>query len=163
MCDGDKGITISDKFLSDQLQCIRLYWCFHEIGNVNICKTIERSITFSNKKIDFGRSVLTASDVECITVFFTSSSHKEWEGLYLYHCYIQDHGLRILHCGLLNYTDVTITVLELTNNGLTMQSSSLICDITVNCNMKVLRIGRQESVEWNGGMEYWNDLNSLVN
>ena len=146
LCDGDKAITISDIFLSDQLQCIRLYWCFHEIGDVNMCKTIEQSVTFNNKMIDFGRSALTASDVEHVTVFLTSSSHKEWVGLYLYRCYIQDHGLRILHCGLLNCTDVTITILELTNNGLTMQSSSLIRDITVNCNVKVLRISDNHTI-----------------
>ena len=144
-CDGDKAITISDKFLSDQLQCICLYRRFHEIGDVNICKTIEQSVTFNNKKIDLSRCALTAGDVECVTVFLTSSSHKEWVGLYLYRCYIQDHGLCILHCGLLNCSDVTITVLELTNNGLTMQSS-LIRDITVNCNVKMLRISDNHTI-----------------
>ena len=78
--------------------------------------------------------------MECVTVFLTSSSHKEWVGLYLHGCYIQDHGLHILHRGLLHYTDITITKLGLSSNGLTSQSSSMISDITVSCNVKVLWI-----------------------
>ena len=41
LCGGNKGIPISDKFLSDQLQCLRLYCYFHEAGDVDICRTIE--------------------------------------------------------------------------------------------------------------------------
>ena len=60
--------------------------------------------------------------------------------MYLTLCYIQDHGLHILHRGLLHCSVITITRLDLSNNGLTTHSSSLISDITVNCNVKVLRI-----------------------
>ena len=140
LCGGNKAIAISDKFLNDRLQCIRLYRCFHEAGDVDICKTIERSVTFSDKKINLYFTSLTASDVECVTVFLTSSSHKEWVGLYLSSCYIQDHGLHILHRGLLHCRNITIDQLWLINNGLTTQSSSLISDITVKCKVKELRI-----------------------
>ena len=53
-------------------------------------------------------------------------------------CFIQDHGLHVLHRGLLHCSNVTITTLDLSSNGLTTQSSSLISDITVSCNVKVL-------------------------
>ena len=137
---GDKSIAISNKFLYNQLRCIQLYRCFHEAGNDDICKTIERSVKFSDKKINLSFTRLTASDVECITVFLTSSSHKEWVWLILRNCYIQDHGLHIFHRRLLHYTDITITELWLSYNGLTSQSSSMISDITVSCNVKVLLI-----------------------
>ena len=75
LCGGNKAIAISDKFLNNQLQCLRLYRCFHEAGDDDICKTIERSVTFSDKEIHLSNS-LTASDVECVTVFLTSSFHK---------------------------------------------------------------------------------------
>ena len=140
LCGGNKAITISDEFLNNQLRCLRLYRCFHEAGDVNICKTIERSVTFSNKEIiNLKGNRLTASDVECVTVFLTSSFHKQWMGLDLYHCYIQDHGLHILHRGLLHCKKI-INQLWLTYNGLTTQSSSLISDIAVMCKVKVLRI-----------------------
>ena len=138
LCGGNEAIAISDKFLNDQLQCYQLYRCFHEAGNDDICKIIERSVKFSDKMINLSDTTLTASDVENVTVFLTSSSHKEWVWLNLTNCYIQDHGLHILHRGLLRCSDVTITTLELSNNGLTIQSSSLISDITVSCNVKEL-------------------------
>ena len=145
LCGGNEAIAISDKFL-DQLQCLRLYRCFHEAGDDDICKTIERSVTFSDKKIDLYGISLTASDVECVTVFLTSSSHKEWVGLYLSHCYIQDHGLHILHRGQLHCRNITIDQLWLYNNGLTTQSSSLISDITVKCKVKVLWIDDNNTI-----------------
>ena len=138
LCGGNKVIAISDKFLNDQLRCFQLYCCFHKAGDDDICKIIERSVKFSDKKINLGNTTLLASDVENVTIFLTSSSHKEWVWLDLSHCYIQDHGLHILHHGLLHCSDITITELGLTNNGLTIQSSSLISDITVSCNVKVL-------------------------
>ena len=146
LCGGNKAIAISDKFLNNQLQCLRLYHCFHEAGDVDICKTIEQSVTFSDKEIDLGNTRLTASDVECVTVFLTSSSHKEWVRLYLFHCYIQDHGLHILHRGLLHCRNITIDQLRLSYNGLTTQSSSLISDITVKCKVKELLIDGNNTI-----------------
>ena len=140
LCSGNKTIAISDKFLKNQLQCLRLYRCFYEAGDVDICKTIERSVIFSDKEINLRGYRLTASDVECVTVFLTSSFHKEWVGLYLYDCYIQDHGLHMLHRGLLHCSDITIDWLELRYNSLTTQSSSLISDIAMKCKVKVLVI-----------------------
>ena len=140
LCGGNKAIAISDKFLNNRLQCLRLYYCFHEAGDVDICMTIERSVRFGDKEITLIDTRLTASDVECITVFLTSSCHKEWVGLYLWSCYIQDHGLHILHRGLLHCRNITIDQLQLGYNGLTTQSSSLISDITVKCKVKKLWI-----------------------
>ena len=139
LCGGNEVIAISDKFLNNQLQCLRLYHCFYEANNVDICKTIERSVTFSNKEIDLCHTTLTASDVECVTVFLTSSFHKEWAGLNLWNCYIQDHGLHVLHHGLL-HSDITMNKLQLSFNSLTAQSASMIRDITVKCEVKVLGI-----------------------
>ena len=140
LCGGNKLITISDKFLNNQLQCLRLYHCFHEAGDIDICKTIERSVTFSDKEINLRSTRLTASDVECVTVFLTSLFHKEWMRLNFYVCYIQDHGLHILHHGLLHCRKITIDQLQLHYNGLTTQSSYLISDITVTCEVKMLEI-----------------------
>ena len=145
LCGGNKAIAISDEFLNNQLQCLRLYRCFHETGDVDICKTIERSVICSDKKIDLRGNGLTASDVECVTVFLTSSFHKEWVWLYLFGCYIQDHGLHILHRGLLHCRK-TINLLELSLNGLTTQSSSLIRDIAVTYEVKVLGIDGNDTI-----------------
>ena len=146
LCGGNKAIIISDEFLNNKLQCFHLYRCFHEAGDVGICKTIEESVTFSDEKINLSGTRLTASDVECITVFLTSSFHKEWVWLNLFGCYIQDHGLHILHHGLLHCRNITIDQLLLTYNGLTTQSSSLISDITVKCKVKELGIDGNHTI-----------------
>ena len=148
LSDGDKTITISDKFLNNQLQSLHLYRCFYEADDDSMCKSIEKSKIFSDTKIDFRLTAISATDVECIAVFLTTSSHKEWKELNLSHCYIQDHGLRILHHGLCHCDDVSITITELIlcNNGLTMQSSSLISEIAVKCKVKMLDINENNTI-----------------
>ena len=147
LCNGNKTILISDKFLSNQLQCFRLYHCFHEAGDVDICKTIEQSIIFRSKVIDLSDARLTAGDMECVTVFFTSSFCKEWVRLNLSHCYIQDHGLHILHRGLLRSSNITIDKLWMSHNGLTSQSSCFISDIIIHCKVKALWIEGNYTIE----------------
>ena len=147
LCSGNKEITISDKFLNDQLRCLHLYRCYHEAGDDEICKIIEKSVTFSKKRIALGVSgTLAASDVESLTVFLASSVQKEWQGLNLSDCYIQDHGLHLLHRGLLCCHNITITALWLHYNGLTILSSSLIRNITVCCNVKELWINNNHAI-----------------
>ena len=108
---------------------------------------IERSVKISDKEIiNLGFTRLTANNVECVAVFITSLSHKEWVGLNLTSCYIQDHGLHILHRGLLHCKNITIDRLELWGNGLTTQSSSLISDITVKCKVKKLVIDGNNTI-----------------
>ena len=140
LCGGNKAIAISDEFLNNHLQCLHLYRCFHEAGDVDICKTIERSVIFSNKEIDLSFTGLTASDVECVTVFLTSSFHKKWVTLNLSNCYIEDSGLHILHRGLLHSSNITVNDMWLRYNNLTTRSSSLISDITIMCKVKKLGI-----------------------
>ena len=137
---GNEAIAIADKFLKDQLKCLRLYRCFNEAGDHTICNTIERAAVFSNRIISLAGTTLTGSDMECISLFLTSSFNKEWEGLYLYSCYIQDKGLNTLYRGLRHTSDIIINTLWLHNNGLTVQSSSLISELIVKCKVKVLRI-----------------------
>ena len=137
---GNKAISISGKFLTDQLKCFILYRCFKEAGDHTLCNTIERANIFHDRIISLQLTTLTGSDMECISLFLTSSFNKEWEGLDLWNCHIQDKGLNVLYRGLHHCSDVTINKLGLTNNGLTTQSSSLISELTVKCKVKDLRI-----------------------
>jgi len=143
---GNKAIIISDKFLNNQLQCFQLYYCFYKACDFDICKIIEQSITFSTKEINLDRIMLTVSNVECITVFLTSSFHKEWVKLDFSFCYIQDHGLHILYRELCHCSDITINELLLRSNGLTKQSSSLISKLTVIYKVKKLGISDNDTV-----------------
>ena len=133
------GAQVANRFVDDKVKCFRLFKCFFEAGDKEICTSIENAKTFNNKIISLYDISSSPSDVECITVFLTYSSHKEWKRLNLWSCYIQDHGVRILHRGLTR-CDITITSLDLSYNGLTESSSSAISDITISCRVKMLFI-----------------------
>ena len=137
---GNEAIAISDKFLKDRLKCLILYRCFKEAGDHTLCNTIERANIFHDRVISLAGTTLTGNDMECISLFLTSSFNKEWEWLNLYSCHIQDKGLNILYRGLRHCSDVTINNLWLMSNGLTTQSSSLISELTVKCKVKELLI-----------------------
>ena len=139
------GSAISPKFLKDQLKCFQLYKCFYESGDHTLCNTIERANIFHDRVIRL-LGTLTGSDMECISLFLTSSFNKEWERLYLFYCHIQDKGLNILYRGLRHCTNITINVLALINIGLTTQSSSLISELTVKCKVKVLWIAGNHTI-----------------
>ena len=143
---GNKAITISHEFLKDRLRCLRLYRCFNEANDHRVCDTIEQAEIFHDKIISLTGTTLTASDMECISLFLTSSFNKEWEMLELDSCYIQDKGLNILYRGLRHSSDVTINQLRLQDNGLTTQSSSLIRELTVKCKVKVLGISVNNAI-----------------
>ena len=146
LSSGNEAITISDEFLKDQLKSLRLYRAFKEADNTRLCDTIERADIFHNRVIDLEYTAFTASDIECISLFLASTFNKEWEWLYLHGCYIQDKGLNTLWRGLRHTTDITINRLWLYNNGLTVQSSSLIRKMTERLNVKMLWIHGNETI-----------------
>ena len=110
-----------------------------------MCKSIEESETFNTrfnkKEINLSRTSLSATDLECLSLFLTSSSHEQWEGLNLLNCYIQDRGLYNIYKHIKHSDNHTIRVMRLSNNGLTSSSSSFIKDIVLSCTVEVLVIG----------------------
>ena len=146
---GDDRIAISNEFLRDKLKCFRLFHCFrdcfHDVQDYLMCKSIEEAEIFNKKVIRLGGTSLSATDVECVALFLTSSSHKQWVGLYLSNCYMQDHSLHIIHQHL-NHNDVIIGTLSLHDNGLTSSSSSLIRDIVLSCKVEVLLISDNKTI-----------------
>ena len=143
---GNEAIAIADKFLKDRLKCLRLYRCFNEAEDYKSCKTIERAEIFKSKEINLWNTTLTASDIECISLFLTLSSNKQWKELDLCRCYIQDKGLNILCHGLCHSSNVTIDYLRLSHNGITSQSSSFLSELTVKCKVKRLRIAGNDTI-----------------
>ena len=140
-----ENVTISNRFLGDLLKCFRLFRCFFEAGDSNICSSIENAKIFHSKELNLRYTTLSPSDVECITTFLAYSSHKEWTELNLTSCFIQDHGVKILHHGLTS-CDVTIEKLGLSWNGLTESSSATISNLAISCRTKVLRINGNATV-----------------
>ena len=97
LSSGNKEIAISQKFLKDQLKCLRLYRVFKEADDYAKCCTIEQAEIFRNKIISLMGTTLLSNDMECLSLFLTSSSNKQWKQLNLTDCHIQDKGLNIVH------------------------------------------------------------------
>ena len=134
------GNVISHKFLTDQLKSLRLYRCFNEADDHTMCNIIQQAGIFKSKVISLTGTTVTTSDMECLSLFLTSSFNKEWEILNLTGCHIQDKGLSILHRGLCCSNDITINQLWLQHNDLTTQSSFLISELSVKCRVRRLEI-----------------------
>ena len=109
------------------------------------CKSIEEAEIFNNKEINLSGTSLSAIDIECVSLFLTSSSHKQWVKLNLSNCYIRDRGLHTIH-KYLNNCDVTTNNLWLDLNGLTSSSSSFTSDIVLNCKVEVLVISGNHTI-----------------
>ena len=139
------GVQVANEFLDDKVKCFHLFRCFLEAGDNEMCRSIENAKTFNSKIINLARTRLSPSDVECLTVFLTCSSHTKWIELDLRECYIQDQGVHILHRGLTS-CNVTIQTLRLRFNGITESSSSAISDITICCRVKALDINGNKIV-----------------
>ena len=136
----NKAATLSPKFLTDKLKCLRLYRIFKEADDHVMCNNIEQAEIFCNKIISLAGTTLLSNDMECLSLFLTSSSNREWKELRLSNCHIQDKGLNILYRVLRRNRDITINQLRLSNNDLTTQSSSLISKLSVKCRVRRLGI-----------------------
>ena len=93
-------VDIPQQILRSKLKCLRMYRCFQEAGDMVLCKSIEDTTQLGKQVIDLRNTSLSPSDVECLAIFLSSSSHNKWKKLDLRGCHIQDHGLQILQRGL---------------------------------------------------------------
>lgn len=132
--------------LLNSLEFLRLYCYYSEAGCTEMCSSLDWSQIFVGQAINLQFTRLTATDMKCLVSFLTWSSHKVWQELNLYKCYIQDYGLHILHHGFFPLINVNITSLQLSYNGLTETTSSWLSDIVINCNVKKLRIDGNHSI-----------------
>ena len=139
------GAQFSNRFHGDTVKCLHLFRCFLEAGDKEICRSIENEKVFEDKAVNILNFRLSSSNIECVAIFLTCSSHKQWKKLRLHECYIQDYGVHMLHRGLTNCI-VTITTLDLSGNGLTKFSSFAISKITISCRVKVLNISDNDTV-----------------
>ena len=76
------GHGISQQLLSDKIKCLRMYCCFQEAGDTAMCKSIEEPLKLDEQQIDLSNTRLSSpSDLQCLTMFLISSTHKEWKNL----------------------------------------------------------------------------------
>ena len=50
--EDEAEILVDQKFLDEQIKCLRLFRCFKEVGDEEICRCIENAPCFSHKVIN---------------------------------------------------------------------------------------------------------------
>ena len=128
-----------------------MYHCFQGAGDMAMCESIEKAAGMDKELINLGRTRLSPSNLESLTVFLTCSSRKKWNKLSMWCCFIQDHGLQILQRGLRN-SNVTITKLLLYDNDLSAVSSSAIGDLAISCRAQALSVSGNKTVGEDDGL-----------
>ena len=121
--------VISQQVLKDPVKVLYLFQCFQEAQDNELCEVLSQSFSDSGK-INISHYRLLPHQVVSLG-FFLSRSQRKWKELNLESCYIEDHGMSIIHqylCG-----DKTnkqeVTEINLADNDLTGASSHLIADI----------------------------------
>ena len=145
LSDGDETNAISEKFLKEQLKCIRLFPSFSEANDKTIYNSILEAKIFDDRIIDLSNTSFSINDVKCVTLFLISSPCKKWKKLNLEKCFIHNHGIRELHRDLM-HRNIVITELDLSFNGLNESSSCFISDLTIHCGVEVLEINGNFSI-----------------
>ena len=135
--------NISRIFLNNVDLCLILYRCFYEAGDEEMCKNIAMAKIFSKRVIDLDFYDCTPTQMECITLFLTTSIHQRWVEVFF--GYVQDCGFYILHRGLKS-SGITITELSLSDSGLTSSSSMLVSNVALNCRVKKLVLDYNETI-----------------
>ena len=142
---GKDTIIIDDKFLEDKLQCLRLYKCFYEAGDIVMCCSIEKTFTLPVISFSYTMYTLSPNNLEDITTLLTGSSCSNWKLLDFNGSHIQDYGLQLLH-RYLQHSDITIGWLWLQNNDLSSSSDSSLSDIIIPYKVKWLDISYNQTV-----------------
>ena len=122
------SLCISTKILENRYMCLRLFKCFHEAGNKDMCSRLIRAGCFSDNldkdKVDI--ETLTPCDVECLGLVLTSK--QEWHKLSVF---LSDTTVEILH-RLLTTNTPTIEYINLFGH-FSESSSYLIANIVLMC------------------------------
>lgn len=105
---------------------------------------MEQLQCFNEKTINLSQCKLQLEDVECIAVFVTSSSYKEWSEINLSNCG-RDHIYK-MYCKLSKCNDVTIKVLQLNNNHIVGVYSSYVSEIVINYKVQKLWINGNHDI-----------------
>jgi len=131
--------SISRNIFKDPVTVFFLFQCFQEAQNDQLCEMLSKSL---ESEIILCNVWLLPYRVTSLG-FFLSQSKRNWKVLDLSRCYIEDHGINILHHYLLGYK-IRIKSVILIENNLTRTSSPLLCDIISHLQLHELTIDIDE-------------------
>ena len=123
-------IAISTEILKNDNMCLRLFKCFHEAGDKDLCSKFIKAGCFCGSLGEDNVYInsLSPCDAECLGLVLTSK--QEWEGLYVT---LSDTAIEILHHSLTTNTP-TIHTIELSGGySINKSTSYFIVNIALMC------------------------------
>ena len=125
-------IAISTEILKNKNMCLRLFKCFHETGDKDLCSKFIKTGCFSNGMgsldIDIDSFILSPCDAECLILVLTSK--QEWKGLSVFP---SDTAIEILHHSLTTNTPTICAILLLGGYSSNKSTSYFIVNIALMC------------------------------
>ena len=94
-CIDSGDISINTEILNNLQACLRLFKCFHEAGDKNMCAKLIKAGCFSNEVGEVmykGSIMISPIDAECLGLVLTSK--QEWRALWLH---LSDASAETLH------------------------------------------------------------------
>ena len=123
-------ITISTEILENKNMCLRLFKCFHEAGDKDLCSKFIKAGCFCDSRdedIVYIKS-LSPCDAECLGLVLTSK--QEWEALYVS---LSDSAIEILHHSLTTNTPTIHAIGLLGGYSINKSTSYFIVNIALMC------------------------------
>ena len=109
---------------------------------------MDQSPCFKDSTINLHRSTL-GDNLKYVAVFIISSAKKHWVEVDLSNCGINDDYIHLVYQALHEHNDVTIRVLQLSNNNITEKHSSWISDIIVDYEVQKLYVNGNHCIGQN--------------
>ena len=131
-------IAISTEILENKNMCLRLFKCFHEAGDKDLCSKFIKAGCFCDSydedSIDIDKS-LSPCDAECLGLVLTSK--QEWNRLYVS---LSDTAIEILHHSLTTNTPTIHSIVLYGGYSINKSTSYFIANIALMCKTTLLMV-----------------------
>ena len=92
------GVKISQNIIEDKIKCLRLFHCFAEAEDKEMCQYVGQILRDGN--IDLSEQTLRPVHVNTLSVFLTQTNVQEWKLLNFSKCYLEDEGFNRLYASI---------------------------------------------------------------
>jgi len=129
-----KDAKISEKFITDKVNCLHLFQCFSEAQNDDMCQYVGQLL--KDGEIDLSGQTLNAVNIHTLGLFLDRSSIKHWKLLNLSNCHLGTLEVQqLLKFGSKN---VSIDCLDLSYNNLTQSFAGVLAELILTWKVKKL-------------------------
>ena len=129
-CVDSEDISINTEILNNKQTCLRLFKCFHEAGDKDMCAKLIKAGCFSDELDEDKIYIKSLSPIDAECLGLVLSSKQEWRELMLY---LSDASVETLHHMLTTTTPTIHCIGVPSGNHCNSRSSSCLAKIVLMC------------------------------